>query len=88
VNRRSFGRLALTVVLLGIGVIVAFGTMLVLAKTGNVVMMATTGEDGIVAFDEPVGWNLLMAGNYLVGALVGLATFVALWRRLVGRRRS
>jgi hypothetical protein len=86
VNGSLLIRLVQTVMLLAIGVVVAFGAMLVLAKTGNVVMMATIGMDGIVAFDETLGWNLLMAGVYLVGAIVGLARFVALWRRLVGRR--
>ncbi len=81
-NRRHIRRAVVALALLALAVAVAFAVMALEAIAGNRILTATIGEEGIVAIDDTLPWNVTMGAIYLTGFAAGLLTFVAGWRRL------
>ena len=75
-------RAAVALALVAFAVAAAFAVMALEAVALNWILTATIGEEGIVAIDDTLPWNVMMGAVYLTGFAAGLLTFVAGWRRL------
>ena len=69
--------------LIGAAVGIAVGVAIGVALLSHELLVATIGEDGILAIDDTPKMMALVAATYGSGALAGLVVLVIGWRRFL-----
>jgi hypothetical protein len=76
-------RYGLLLALVPIAITVGVGAMVAGALLTHRVLVITIGEEQIPAFDNTIGMRILVAADYIGGALAGIAVLVVGWVRVI-----